>query len=295
MKLYKTTISPESNFATTLKGDTLFGQLCWSVKYALGEERLKALLLDYETKPFLIVSDGFASGYLPKPKMPSALLGEKSKEKKINRKKIWLTHKQLQAGDFSNALNDKKAQNDDKSVITMHNSIDYKSFRTSDDGSFAPYGESEFSCTSKDIYFLIDDSNFTLDELKSAFNQLSLGGYGKNTTIGKGRFSHGDFEEIATEKTSTTYMSLSPFSPQDINCKEIYYEPFVRFGKFGGDRAFANAFKKPIMMADCASVIHFEKNQKLYYIGKAIKNISDIHPDAVHQGYSIVLPIKELS
>jgi CRISPR-associated protein Csm4 len=294
MNLYKTTILPESNFATTLRGDTLFGQMCWSIKYAFGEERLKELLETYEKKPFLVVSDGFVSGYLPKPKMPSILLGEDSEDKKVNRKKIWLTLEQLQSGKFSDAKTDKKVENDDKDIMTMHNSINYKSFTTSDDGSFAPYGEKEFSLGKKDIYFLIDDSQFSLDELKKTFEQLSLGGYGKDTTVGKGRFTFGDLEEIKIDNSSKTFMSISPFSPQGIECKEIYYEPFTRFGKFGGDRAFKNAFKKPILMADCASVVHFEEIQKLQYIGNAIKNVSDAHPDTVHQGYSIVVPIKEL-
>lgn len=294
MKLYQTTISPKSNFATTLRGDTLFGQMCWSIKYTLGEERLKELLSSYEKSPFLVISDGFVSGYLPKPKMPSQFLAEESEDKKINRKKLWLTLEQLQSGKFSDALTDEKVNNHDKSISTMHNSINYKSFTTSNDGSFAPYGEKEFSIGKKDIYFLLDEMQFSLDELKKCFEQLSLSGYGKDTTIGKGRFEFEGFEEVKTKVSSKTFMTLSPMSAQGIECKEIYYEPFTRFGKFGGDRAFKNAFKKPILMAESASVVHFEEVKELHYIGNAIKNISDVHPDAVHQGYSIVLPIKEL-
>ena len=295
MRLYKTTIQPQSNFATTLRGDTLFGQMCWSIKYAFGEERLKELLLSYEKAPFLVVSDGFSSGYLPKPKMPSAFLNENSNDKKVNRKKIWLTLEQLKSGNFLDAKTDEEVKNSDNSIVTMHNSINYKSFTTSDDGSFAPYGEKEFSIGNKDIYFLLDDAQFSLDDLSKTFEQLSLGGYGKDTTVGKGRFIFENFEEVKTTNKSKTFMTLSPFSAKDIKCKEMYYEPFVRFGKFGGDRAFKNAFKKPILMADTASVIDFEEIQELQYIGNAIKNISDAHPDAVHQGYSIVVPIKELS
>ncbi len=295
MNLYKITISPESNFATTLRGDTLFGQICWSIVHSFGEERLKELLKTYDKEPFLVVSDGFVSGYLPKPKMSSALLGEDSEDKKVNRKKVWLTIEQLKTGKFSDAKTNEDIKNDDKDIVSMHNSINYQSFTTSDDGSFAPYGEKEFSIGKKDIYFLIDDSQFSLDDLKKAFEQLSLSGYGKDTTIGKGRFTFEDFEEVKSDNTSKTFMTLSPFSPQGIECKEIYYEPFTRFGKFGGNRAFKNAFKKPILMADRASVVHFEEVQELHYIGNAIKNISDAHPDTVHQGYSIVVPIKELS
>ena len=294
MKLYKTTIIPESNFASPLKGDTLFGQICWSIKYTLGEVRLNELLSSYESSPFLVVSDGFVEGYLTKPRMPSVLLGEDTEDKKINRKKIWLTLAQLQNGEFSQAKTDEDVKNQYQEITTIHNSINYKTFTTSDDGNFAPYGEKEFLIGKRDIYFLVDETKLTINELQSAFEQLSFGGYGKNTTIGKGRFSFESFEEVDIKNHSKTFMTLSPFSPKGLECKEIYYEPFTRFGKFGGDRAFENAFKKPILLADCASVVHFEEKQHIQYIGSAINNISDLHTDAVHQGYSIVVPIKEL-
>jgi len=295
MKLYKTTITPISNFATTLKGDTLFGQMCWSIKYAFKEEKLKELLSGYEDSPFMIVSDGFASGYLPKPKMPSLLLGEISDEKKQNRKKIWLTVTQLQNGEFVQAKTDKEVNNNNKTAQVVRNSINYKTFTTTDDGAFAPYGEKELFLSSKDIYFLIDETKFSLEELQKSFEQLSLHGYGKDTTIGKGRFEFKEFKEVNFSNESKTFMTLSPFSPQGLECKEIYYEPFTRFGKLGGDRAFKNAFKKPIILADSGSVVHFESKQNLQYIGTAIKDISTAHSDTVHQGYSIVVPIKELS
>ncbi len=295
MKLYKTTITPISNFATTLKGDTLFGQLCWSIRYALGEEKLTILLKDYETEPFMAVSDGFVSGYLPKPKIPPLLLGENSGEKKQNRKKIWLTIEQLQNGEFTEAKTDNEVQNSDKTAQVIRNSINYKTFTTSDDGTFAPYSEKELSMSKKDIYFLIDETKFSLEELRESFEQLSLHGYGKDTTIGKGRFAFQEFEEVKLNHESKTFMTLSPFSPQGLDCKELYYEPFTRFGKHGGDRAFVNAFKKPILLADSGSVVHFDSKQKRQYIGKAIKGVSVAHPDSVHQGYSIVVPIKELA
>ena len=82
MKLYKTTITPLSSFGTTLRGDTLFGQLCWACKFIFGENELNELLSDYESSPFLIVSDAFASGYLPKPTVPLKELGANVDDKK---------------------------------------------------------------------------------------------------------------------------------------------------------------------------------------------------------------------
>jgi CRISPR-associated protein Csm4 len=89
-------------------------------------------------------------------------------------------------------------------------------------------------------------------------------------------------------------MTLSPFTPNGLQCEKLFYEPFTRFGKSGADRANTNPFKKPILMADTAAVIQFDKTKDLHYVGQGISNISS-YRDIVHQGYAIVVPIKELS
>ena len=40
MQAYKLTLTLQSAFATPLKGDTLFGQLCWAIRNRLGEDAL---------------------------------------------------------------------------------------------------------------------------------------------------------------------------------------------------------------------------------------------------------------
>lgn len=291
MNLYKITINPTARFATTLKGDTIFGQMCWAILYKYGKERLEELLKSYEESPFLVVSDGFASGYLPKPKMPSRFLAE-GEDKKANRKKIWLTIKDLEDGNFNNAKTDKEV-GEDKTETVMRNSINYKTFTTDDSGAFAPYGVNEIQLAKKDIYFLIDEARFSFEEFKVVFEALALMGYGKDATIGKGRFEIGDFEKVELKEDSKTIMALSPFSLEGVQCKSCFYEPFVRFGKKGGDRANENPFKKPLLLADCGGVIVFDEILKTRYIGKAITNFST-HSDIIHQGYAIALPIKDI-
>ena len=296
MKLYKITINPTSAFATTLRGDTFFGQMCWAIFYRFGKERLSTLLDDYreEKKPFLVVSDAFPKGYLPKPKMPSRYLNEKSEDKKLNRKKIWLRLDELSKGDYSKAKQDKEV-GEDKKDITIHNALNYKTFHTGD--GFDPHGLEILSLSSKDIYFLLDEKQLSFQEFKEAFKLISQMGYGKKTTIGKGRFEYDEeeIEMIEIDNNSKTFMTLSAFSPKALACKDIYYEPFTRFGKFGASRAYKNAFKKPILLADVASVVLFDSSCEHQYLGKSISALSDIpeYKDTVHQGYSIVLPLKE--
>jgi len=295
MRLYKTTITPLSNFGTTLRGDTLFGQMCWVIRYSFGEERLKKLLSCYDTKPFLIVSDAFASGYLPKPTAPMDFLGEDASKKKENRKKIWLTLHELQGGRFTQAKTNEEAKNISKSVVTIKNSLNYKTFTTDDTGSFAPYGESELFLSPKDIYLLIDEDDeerLTAEELKKVLALVGKMGYGKNASIGKGVFEVGVFKPIDTMFPSHTFMTLSPFVfDNNGKLKECYYEPFTRFGKHGAEHISKNPFKAPLLMGDCGAILIYEEEQSIEYVGKAITGHST-DPDTVHQGYAIVIPIK---
>ncbi len=293
MKLYKTTITPLSNFATSLKGDTLFGQMCWAIRYTFGNEKLECLLANYEDYPFLVVSDGFASGYLPKPSLPSSLLGEDSDKKKENRKNIWLTLSQLQNGEFNKAITDEIAGNKIKTVATVKNSLNYKTFTTDDSGTFSPYSENESAISPKDIYFLVSD-DFSKDELIQTLQTISQMGFGKNASIGKGFFSFSELEEVKLIKSSNTFITLAPSVLEGQNIKNSYYEPFTRFGKHGAELANTNPFKKPILMANSGAVVVFEEVYTKPHIGKAIKGHSS-HENTVHQGYAILIPTKEIN
>jgi len=74
MKTLICTIRPLSGFGTTLKGDTIFGHLCWQIAQdpTLFGATLDALLADYDQKPFLIASS--ATIDLGKPGAPRLVL-----------------------------------------------------------------------------------------------------------------------------------------------------------------------------------------------------------------------------
>lgn len=293
MKLYKTTITPKSNFATALKGDTLFGQLCWAIRYTFGEARLKELLATYGTKPFLVVSDGFAPNHMPKPSLPSFLLGEDANKKKENRKNVWLTLDDLQNGHFSHALTDEQAGYKVTTVATVKNALNYKTFTTDESGAFSPYSEDESHLSAQDIYFLLSDA-LAVTELEKALQTVAHMGYGKNASTGKGVFTFEPLHKVPHATNGTTFMTLSPSVLEGEKLKDAYYEPFTRFGKHGAALANANPFKKPILMADRGAVVVYETAQEKSYIGKAVQGHSS-HEATVHQGYAITVAIKEIT
>lgn len=282
MKLLKLTIKPKSLFATPLQGDTIFGQICWNIRYLYKEEKLEEILKSYEEEPFLIVSDGFASGYLPKPKFPKKILGETDiTKKKEYRKKIW-----LKIDDFFNAKFENAKKDDEvafkKVFAEVKNSINYKTFTTGE--NFAPFVNEVIEYLNEvDIYFLIQNYE---KEILEAFETLGKIGYGKDSSTGKGRFEIVKKEDVTKYlKPSNIYMALSAFSLKNAE-ENIYYDTFVKFPKSRGD--LKNPFKNPIVLASTGAGIQSDKHLK--YIGKAITNFAN-DSKIVHQGYAITLPI----
>ncbi len=101
MKIYEIIIKPKSGFATPLKGDTIFGNLCWHIHYneKVLNISLSSLLENYSTNPFLVVSSAFGifkdnkndkKYILKRPDLPEDLLFENNnlddRKKNANKK-----------------------------------------------------------------------------------------------------------------------------------------------------------------------------------------------------------------
>ena len=282
MKLYKVTINPITPFATPLKGDTLFGSICWAIVYLFGEKKLEEMLKDYEKEPFLIVSDGFLKDHLLKPTFPRNFLGEiEDGKKKEYKKRIWVEVKDVLRGDFSKAKKESEVEFK-KDLFEVKNSINYKTFTTGE--GFGPFIVDSIIYLKKvDVYMLINSYE---DEIKKAFKLLSKLGYGKDANLGKGRFEIVSWEEIEI-KESEYFMALSDFVRSEID-GIIYYDVVTKYPKTRGD--LPNPFKNPLLMAKVGAGIKLNKKDRLLYIGRGIKGFSN-SDKIVHQGYSIIFPI----
>ncbi len=114
MKLYQLTIKPLTPFGTPLKGDTIFGHLCWQAAYDSGllVGGLDQWIEKYDTDPFIVCSSAFPllveeqtgeNIALPRPQLPSELLeitcpdverSTRMKARKELKKKKWLLVKE---------------------------------------------------------------------------------------------------------------------------------------------------------------------------------------------------------
>lgn len=86
MNKYKIQISLLSAVLTPFHSDTLWGHICWAIRYLDGEGELEKFLQCYsDDKPPLIISSAFPQGYLPFPVLPPM---DKETMKELS-KKYW--------------------------------------------------------------------------------------------------------------------------------------------------------------------------------------------------------------
>ena len=68
MNLYKLIYEIKSPVITPFQADTIFGHLCWAIRYVKEEEKLVKFLENFEYRnPPIILSDGLPKNFLPKP------------------------------------------------------------------------------------------------------------------------------------------------------------------------------------------------------------------------------------
>jgi CRISPR-associated protein Csm4 len=306
MQTYRLRLHLKTALGTPLVGDTLFGQLCWTLRHQHGEAKLSELLQGYcEAKPFVVVSDAFPAGYLPLPTLPSRYWSKSDADRKTLKKKRWLAvanaahpiaEWQERAVAEGQLLDDQQAFSQQRAQ--PHNSID-RMTGTTGTGQFAPYQMTQTWYQPDhafDLYVVLDESRLTLAQLQAALTMIGQTGYGRDASIGLGKFEL-QGEPVAQEwhaSQSRHWLTLAPSAPQaqGLDGKTSYYQVQTRFGRHGDAAALGtNPFKQPLLMARTAAVFADQQAQARQWIGQGIAGVSLAHPDAVHQGYAPVIPV----
>lgn len=220
MKTYRITLNLRSAFATPLKGDTLFGQLCWAIRNRLGENNLSGLLNGYtNSQPFAVVSDAFPQGYVPLPKLPSSSYDkiEGEEDRKAVKKRCWLPETAIaepvnhwlnhavDAKTVAHRTQEKSIHKSDTSLRLAlsekhpqpHNTINRQT-NTTGEGGFAPYSiEQEWflAFVAWTIYLLLDTDRLSQNDCRQCLEDIGHIGFGRDASIGLGKFSVSGFEE----------------------------------------------------------------------------------------------------
>jgi CRISPR-associated protein Csm4 len=318
MQSYRITLKPLSPFATALKGDTLFGQLCWAVRHRLGNEFLQSCLEGYtDNQPFAVVSDAFPQGYWPLPKLPGVFYQKiEGEDRKAVKKRNWLPNAALQQpleNWLQLAKTDQDIATETGSLIEKHpqphNSINRQT-GTTGEGGFAPYSvEQEWyqPAILWDIFLLLDETRLSPEQLKTCLSDIGLFGYGKDASIGAGKFKMTAFEtyRLPVQEKANACLTLAPSAPQGqgYDAAASYYQTFTRFGRHG-DRAVheqGKPFKNPILLAQTAAIFTIPIPE-YGFIGQGLGGNGELSKTlaaTVHQGYAPIIAVhfanKELS
>ncbi len=294
MRRIKVTLKPLSAFGEEILGETLFGQLCWQLCSNFGTDELERLLKGYcEGNPFLVVSDACPEGHLPVPELPSNFWRQAASRKEL-KKREWIpierTKEPLETWKGFSVLG---SQYRTASVQT-HNSINRET-GTTGFGQFAPYDTAIDFYQQKlklDCYFLLRD-DFAKEHLLEALQNIGLSGYGRDASIGLGKFEVSDTEEVQWEEKPGSYLALASVDLSEISCTyPTFYKTKTHFGRHGSTAAlYGNPFKKPVLLARRGAVITVPSEKGAMWHGRGISGISNNGINCVHQGYAPVFPL----
>lgn len=316
MKTYLTTITPLTAFGTQLAGDTLFGQLCWALRNRYGDDKLSQLLQGYtEDQPFLVVGDAFPHSFIPLPTLPLKFWVESDpKERKANKKKIWLALEKL-ANPLAQwqglASTDAEAAAASSPATTAqaplkteraqaHNTLNRQSGSTGT-GQFAPFTQNQIwyqPGVKLDMVLVLDENRISAEEIQQALSDIGQIGYGRDASIGLGKFTASPLHEKSNAEaasTATHYLTLGACAPQGQGfCPtRSYYQTFTRFGRHGDQAVHSGKpFKKPIQLAKAGGVFMPDQMSARQFIGQGLGGVSLSDPRAVSQGYAPVIAIQ---
>lgn len=311
MQTHRITLRPLSALGTPLAGDTLFGQLCWTLHHQHGRDLLNALLQGYtHGQPFVVVSDALPHGHLPLPSLPTGVWARDTAhaDRKALKKKRWLPWaalkeplpqwQQLAKADAELSQSTDRAQ--------PHNTINRQT-GTTGTGMFAPYTVPQTWLASGSLYDLLlvsDPQRISVAELRAALTHIGQTGYGRDASTGLGKFELVDLPEaaawpIAPDVVPNAYLTLGPCAPQGLGFCPVrsHWQVTTRFGRHG-DLAVQSGqpFKRPVLLAKAGSVLwpeHAERQATFagQGIGGAAAPVSLAMPETVQQGYCPVVPI----
>ena len=262
-KTYRVILEIKSSVITPFQADTLFGTLCWGIRFLEREKDLKKFRDNSLKKnPPLIISDGFPEGYLPNPILAPLKVNESEKllekcygkEKrdsirgimrlkelsKLNlvSKNYLLKHienlSSTQIGkDF---LIERFKEPRTESRANLRNTFNRLTARVEEGGLFSEtetYYRPGFRIN---FYVKLIETLFSLARLKNLLSgYLEVSGYGADKSVGKGNIKFIGIEDTDLRHVNqpNAFMSLSSFIPKADDPSNGFYNPVVKYGKLG--------------------------------------------------------------
>jgi CRISPR-associated protein Csm4 len=153
-----------------------------------------------------------------------------------------------------------------------------------------------------ELYCVVDNTRpaaLSMEELHQILADIGMMGFGRDASIGLGRFTIESFEEqpLPSQAHPNAYLTLAPCAPQGETWRadHCFYHLFTRFGRHGDIGVHAgHPFKTPLLLATTGSVFTPQTFAPRPFIGHGLGgdgSLSKSLPATVHQGYAPVVAI----
>jgi CRISPR-associated protein Csm4 len=315
MNYWRLTLAPRSPLATPLQSDTLFGHLCWAIRYTEGEAALREFLEESEKRVF-VLSDGFPGGFLPRPLcLPLTMAQQEAwvgrhfpqdemqgyrKLKEVRKARfipdeVFLSrrHQLSEEGLCDALLAAAGTQPTARDFRQAHNRIDRTTERTPDVGGL--YFTEATAYDGKYRYAVYVATDFIESTtLGGLFRWMGNNGYGKDASIGRGQFELLDMADAGPlfGWGGNRRLSLSR-GVITAEMREPLYRLFTKHGRLGGDRVndTSGPFKYPIILTEPGATFASDDP----FPGGLIRNVHPHLTDVVHMARHLTIPFAEVA
>lgn len=298
MKWFRAKFKLKGWVASAWQSDTLFGHLCWGMRYLHGEDELKNFLRLYDdgTLP-LLVSNGFPGELLPNPLMPPPTIERtlplEEQRKNFRHYKQAKGSKYITLPEFSRAINGEavvpspETKSGETVRITLKNQLNRLISTTDDEHPL--YNFEERYWPEITVYLKVSDD--FVDMAKKLFQYIADTGYGKRKSVGYGQLESVSFETFDgfdQPQKANGFVTLSNFVPAANDPIKGCWNMIVKYGRMGEEWASEdNAFKKPLLMLEAGST--FLDSPPRDYYGCLVRNLNPVYDQAVQ--YALALPV----
>lgn len=315
METYRLKIRLLGGFITPFQADTLFGAICWLIRYREGTGYLQRMLGDFRRgNPWFVLSNACPGDLLPRP------LIRLQRSTAANRDQLLIQAQEgkrlkkidyLSRTEFIALINGAAPvlENRAKPLVqssVLHNQINRISGTTGGEGQLFELVESRLAKKGPggpeerdhqdylSIYIKIREPALR-DWLLELFSLLGQTGLGKRKSAGKGAFSVIAMEQcdfFTSVKEPNGYLSLSHFVPAPADPTRGFYKTFVKYGKLGEEYALTGCpFKYPLLMIRAGGVFFIKGGVRTFY-GQMIDNIAPSHPEVLHYALAFSVPVR---
>lgn len=324
MNTYRVRLTLRSPLGTPLVADTLFGHLCWGVAYHEGAEAVTAFLGKMQgAEPPLIISDPLPAEHWPTPVLPPPPREQADSLKADIQKRLgdplashdllrgltrrpWLPHTiwpEVAAGLSSAGIagtlfrRDVPGYTGLKPEPVAHNTINRLSGQTLEEGGFF-FDSLEFAAGPAP-YDVWVRTAFDAERLRRVFERGLAGGYGRDSSTGKGHLTVDAVEPLAlpTVADANAVMTLGVCAPAAGDPIDGYWNIDVRHGKLGGPYALhaggddqTPVFKKPVVLLARGAVFRSERPRP--FMGRIVRDVHPTRSEVITCGLTLTLPVR---